>query len=261
MNLGLMVSLRDYDKFSGCNADFSELLLFESDLPGVDESITARLIQSASPRIEFVHSQEFMIADGVKRLVDLASEHPKIRSESVKVVRAARDLAKAIDAKYVVVHPGGIRESPADKTTFLNNLKESLSELGSDMLLLENMPWFYWVGQKRMISNICVSIEDMKTVESSVDGFVLDMCHGYLSRREGNSSFNESFLDAFGQRVRHIHASDAKIPDKEGLQIGEGEVDFSVLRGTDIPVLVEIWNGHADDGAGFKQGIEKLRRL
>jgi N-acetylneuraminate synthase len=68
-------------------------------------------------------------------------------------------------------------------------------------------------------------------------------------------------MERFGEKVMHVHASDAVAPDREGLQVGDGEVDFSVLMGMSVPVLVEIWNGHADGGAGFRVGIERLREM
>ena len=52
--------------------------------------------------------------------------------------------------------------------------------------------------------------------------------------------------------------------DGEGLQIGEGEIDFSSFaklyyncfgEATWIP---EVWQGHKDYGSGFKQALKKL---
>jgi N-acetylneuraminate synthase len=94
-----------------------------------------------------------------------------------------------------------------------------------------------------------------------VEGFTLDDCHGYLSRPSGDSSYRSEFLSAFGAKPHHLHVSDAKAPDRESLEIGEGEIDFSFLRDVHMPVLVEIWKGHEQNGRGFKQGIERLRAL
>ena len=68
-------------------------------------------------------------------------------------------------------------------------------------------------------------------------------------------------MSALGDRTMHVHASDAKIPDKEGLQIGDGEIDFSFLLDVGVPILVEVWNGHENRGEGFRTGIERLRSL
>jgi sugar phosphate isomerase/epimerase len=94
-----------------------------------------------------------------------------------------------------------------------------------------------------------------------VEGFTLDDWHGYLSRPGGDSSCCSEFLSALGTKTHHLRVRDAKAPDREGLETGEGEIDFSFLRDVRMPVLVEIWKGHEHNGRGFKQGIERLRAL
>jgi len=94
-----------------------------------------------------------------------------------------------------------------------------------------------------------------------VEGFTLDVCHGYLSRPDGDTSYCSEFLSALGTKTHHLHVSDAKAPDSEGLEIGEGEIDFSFLRDVKVPILVEMWKGHEHNGRGFKQGTERLRAL
>ncbi|MCU0853138.1 MAG: hypothetical protein MUC90_07820, partial [Thermoplasmata archaeon] len=84
---------------------------------------------------------------------------------------------------------------------------------------------------------------------------------GYLSRTEGDQGYCRRFLDALGAKVRHIHVSDARAPDSEGLQIGDGQIDFSILKDASVPITVEIWNGHLEEGQGFWLGIERLRAL
>ena len=62
--------------------------------------------------------------------------------------------------------------------------------------------------------------------------------------------------------IRHLHLSDAAGLDGEGLQIGEGVIDwvhfFTILgeyHGTMIP---EIWRGHQRQGEGFLIAIQRL---
>ncbi len=260
LRLGAMVGLNDYSNMRIPGADFSELLLFNGDLHVIGEQIAD--MRSAVPRIELVHVSEFMECEGSEVMVDLSSESETVRASSVDIVRRTREIARSLGCAMVVVHPGGIRSSRVDRSILLKNLKRSLTDLGSENLLLENMPWYYWFRkEQQMTSNVCVSIEDMKLVEDLVDGFTLDLCHGYLSCPEGDGEYNRRFIEAFGQKVVHIHASDAKAPASEGLQIGEGDVDFSILRESEVPVLVEIWNGHVNDGEGFRIGIERLRGM
>jgi N-acetylneuraminate synthase len=62
--------------------------------------------------------------------------------------------------------------------------------------------------------------------------------------------------------THHLHISDGSGLDGEGLQIGEGNIDWVRFfhltrdyRGTMIP---EIWRGHQHSGQGFIVAIQRL---
>lgn len=260
--LGTMVSVDDFANMRVQESQFSELLLFDGDVERLlSGNLLDRIIESHPP-IQYVHVQEFINHDGTDVLVDLSSEDETVRRQSVQVVAATRSIAHDLDDSPVVLHPGGIRKTMVDRQALLSNLDRSLDELGQTSLLMENMPWYYWYRKReRLVSNICVTIEDLVRFQDKVDGFTLDTCHGFLSNADGDPGYCTRFMDVFGDKVVHIHASDARTPDKEGLQIGDGDVDFSFLRDVEIPVLAEVWNGHANGGEGFKVAIERLRSL
>ncbi|MCJ7561822.1 MAG: sugar phosphate isomerase/epimerase, partial [Thermoplasmata archaeon] len=175
-------------------ADFSELLLFNGDLHIIDGQVADMC--STMPRRELVHVQEFMEFEGSEVMVDLSSESEAVRASSVDIVCRTRDVANSLGCGMVVIHPGGIHSSRVDRSILLENLKRSLADLGPENLLLENMPWYYWYRkEEQMVSNVCVSMEDMKLVQDLVDGFTLDLCHGYLSRPEGDEGYNRRFIE------------------------------------------------------------------
>jgi len=261
MKLGVMLSARDFKDLSFPEADFSELLMFDGDLDRIDGRLIAELMR-AKPPIAYVHAQEFVQHGGKGRLIDLTSEDEIFRASCIKILQDSRVLADSLGKVCLVIHPGGIRSSVVDRQPLLKNLERSLSELGPRGLLLENMPWYYWQkGTGRMVSSVCVSIEDIARLSDEVDGFVLDTAHGYLSRQEGSQEYLRDFMDVLGKKVKHIHLSDARAPDKEGLQVGEGDIDFSFLKGTPMPVMIEVWNGHEYGGAGFREGIKRMRAI
>ena len=65
----------------------------------------------------------------------------------------------------------------------------------------------------------------------------------------------------------HIHIGDATGVNGEGLQIGEGEIDFIKLgkilnEGCPTASFIpEIWQGHKNNGEGFWIALEKLKNL
>ncbi|MEM0344217.1 MAG: TIM barrel protein [Thermoplasmata archaeon] len=260
--LGFMVSLSDHVLLGVPGTQFRELLLFDGDLDRLTPDIMDSLKADARVPIGYVHAQEFFTFDGAQYLVDLSSDDASFRRACVELIERTRDAAESLGCRGVVIHPGGVRDRIENHVRLLANLKLSLMELGSDRLLLENMPWYYWHRPHgRMVSNVCVSLEDLAAVRDLVDGFTLDTSHGYLSKEAGDPSYLPRFVETFRDEVKHVHASDARAPDKEGLQIGDGEIDFSFMKGLDIPTVVEIWRGHENGGYGFMTAVERFRKI
>lgn len=66
-------------------------------------------------------------------------------------------------------------------------------------------------------------------------------------------------------RVRHLHVSDAAGRSGEGLQIGDGAIDFAellpLLWKTDAGMVPEIWLGHHAQGEGFYTALHRLTEI
>jgi len=79
--------------------------------------------------------------------------------------------------------------------------------------------------------------------------------------------FGIDFYD-FSTRIApisaHLHLGDARGVNGEGLQVGEGELDFKSLGDIlnahcpDASFIPEIWQGHKNGGEGFWIALERL---
>ena len=62
--------------------------------------------------------------------------------------------------------------------------------------------------------------------------------------------------------IDYLHVADAAGVDGEGIQLGEGKIDFErlapVFEDFNGPVITEIWRGHENRGKGFKQAAKYL---
>ncbi len=251
MRLGAMATLGDHAIISALKVDFLELLV----LPG-DGMLQIKEFCDAFDGELILHAPE-ELPDG--RLLDLSSLDPSWREASV---RRVREVTKAGEdtARPVVIHPGGITETPVgDTSDMLAGLRRSLDSL-PDYTWMENMPLHYHHRGRTLRSNLMCTPAEMKEVDDLVAGFTVDVSHAYLGVRENGNANVLAMFRELGEAVRHVHLSDARRPDVEGVMIGDGEVDmsfFPYLGG--LPVLLEVWDGHLKGGAGFREALRRMR--
>jgi N-acetylneuraminate synthase len=145
-------------------------------------------------------------------------------------------------------------------------LYESLSQLDTDgvEIIPQTMPPFPWHFGGQRNHNLFVDPQDIADFCRQHNYRVcLDISHSKLACTHNKISFKE-FLKQVGPYTAHLHIADAKDVDGEGLQIGEGEIDFPALAenleryAPHASFIPEIWQGHKNDGEGFWIALEKL---
>jgi len=262
MRLGVKARWTDADQMAMLGTDLMEVFIHEKDLFQHKKEMVKTFSRiSEEYNIELVvHNQEYFIDGENYHLVDLASQDDRLRQKAIKIVKKTLELANELDASYVIVHPGGIAPTKIENKQLLSTLIKSLKEIKDDKLIIENMPWFYLMHNGEVWrSNICIYAEDFFNFSDLVEGVTLDICHAYLSTDTGNQEHVINLKKSLNGLIRHVHASDAKPPYHEGIQIGEGFIDFNILKDFDVGIIPEIIDGHLNGGEGFRIAIERLR--
>ena len=91
----------------------------------------------------------------------------------------------------------------------------------------------------------------------------LDVSHSQLTCNHFEIDFYD-FCSKISKVSSHIHLGDASGVNGEGLQIGDGQIDFVKLGNIlqkncpDASFIPEIWQGHKNGGEGFWIALEKL---
>ena len=76
-----------------------------------------------------------------------------------------------------------------------------------------------------------------------------------------------SFAEQLAPITAHLHLGDALGVNGEGLQIGDGDIDFIRLADIfdrhcpDASFIPEIWQGHKNSGEGFWIALERLAKI
>lgn len=208
-----------------------------------------------------------------RRLVDLSSPDKTQRLASRDIIQRIIDKALAMAGSFagkprIILHLGGMDLEPADSAKKLVDLAiESLRQLDSRgvELLPENLPSRPWYFSGQWYQNAYMRAEDMIAVCRALHlGMTFDTSHAQLYC----NCFGESLKDYALQvapYVRHVHISDGAGLGGEGLQIGEGEINFDevlpLLGRGDWSWVPEIWRGHHFGYHGFFMALERLAQI
>ncbi|KKU92392.1 MAG: hypothetical protein A3J46_01880 [Candidatus Yanofskybacteria bacterium RIFCSPHIGHO2_02_FULL_41_11] len=207
-----------------------------------------------------------------KELFDLCHKTPERVSQSVilltKTIRKTRQLKNKFNSQIpkVIVHMGGMSANTETYNTrkMMRIAEKALSNIdlqGVD-LLPENLPPRPWYlgGQWYQLAFMHPK-EILEFCRSLGLGMTLDLSHAKLYC----NYFGQDLLDyikALLPVIRLVHVSDASGIDGEGLQIGEGEIEFNkvfdLLKDVEFSWVPEIWSGHNDHGAGFHLALKRL---
>jgi len=215
-----------------------------------------------------IHAPEY-IGD---HLFDLCCKNEKWRMESVRLAQRTVDLTRSMASHFrgtpkVIVHPGAMSlNAKLDANRLNTTLIRSLAEIDSDgvELLLENLPPYPWYFGGQWKGNYFMDAEEIRDLcEETGTHICFDLSHAalYCNAKEKNLADYIRIVKPF---IRHIHFADAYGLDGEGVQIGEGDIDFDLImplfkdyNGTWVP---EIWRGHLQNGKGFIEALIKLKQ-
>jgi N-acetylneuraminate synthase len=215
----------------------------------------------------FVHAPEFFD----QQLLDLATFDEERREASIALLQRTIAKTAALAPSFagiggIVIHVGGMSmDGPAaDRERLLQRAAAAFRRLDSRGLALlpENLPPRPWYLGGQWFQNVFIRPEEMVEFCQDLDvGMTLDLSHAQLYCTAYGRSLLE-YIDLCLPYTRHVHISDSAGIDGEGLQIGEGVVEWEAvlerLAGADFTWVPEIWSGHLHGGAGFVEAINRL---
>lgn len=193
-----------------------------------------------------------------------------------KVFEKAQRIGQLINRNQkeikVIVNCGGHTQksflSPVEVSDRIKLFHKNFAELelGNCRFLAQTMPPYPWHFGGQSFHNQFTSGDNIREILSSADerlGLCLDISHSYMWCNYSGESF-ENFTSSILHKVAHIHISDAAGTSSEGLQIGLGDIDFDKLKECLIDsrdyatLLPEIWQGHENQGSGFRIALNRL---
>ena len=271
---GVPVRYHDFNEYNAkISPDCFEFHLSYSDL---DLNIDEFLIGEYKCGF-IVHAPELFSGS---RLMDLASPDEEYRQYSVRetqrVIEITRSLKKyfpATERPMIVANIGGFTMDellPTDQLdSYYGRFADSLSllDMSGVELIPQTMAPFPWHFGGQRYQNLFVHADECRYWCEKLD---LRMCFDISHSRLMSNHFGVDFYE-FAEKIApitgHLHLGDASGLNGEGLQIGEGDIDFGKLAGildTHCPeasFIPEIWQGHKNGGEGFWVALERLEKI
>ena len=149
---------------------------------------------------------------------------------------------------------------------YYERFAQSLRELDLDgvELIPQTMAPFPWHFGGQRYQNIFVKIDEIVTWCRSLGlRMCFDISHTRLTCNHRVVDFYE-FSERIAPISAHLHLGDAAGLNGEGLQVGDGEIDFKrlgkiLIQGCPTASFIpEIWQGHKNGGEGFWIALERL---
>lgn len=268
---GVPVRYHDTARFLEiCEPDIIEFHLSYSDM----ERDPAAYLSGTYDLGFVVHAPELFAGS---KLMDLATPDEALRRYSLEQTQAVIDITRGLKKFFpktrrppIVANIGGFTMdeplSPEEKAERYRIFAQSLTELDMDGVELtpQTMAPFPWHFGGQRHQNIFIFPEESAAFCAKHDlRMCVDISHTKLAANHFGFDFAQG-LAQLGPHTAHLHFGDAKGLDGEGLQIGEGEIDFDeigqVLRkhAPTASFIPEIWQGHKNMGEGFWTALERL---
>ncbi|GAA2127140.1 N-acetylneuraminate synthase family protein [Nocardioides bigeumensis] len=259
-----------------CTPDFLEFHFSYKDLE-LDLADVFAPFETPLPMGYACHSPDLFTGDF---LLNLASDDDDHWERSITELQRVVDLTRsmrpyfAVDAPdpVVIASLGGFTHS-AHATPDLLPAMYARVAAGLDRiddsgvrLCAQTLPPFPWYMGGQLFCNLFVGAADTAEWAEKYDRrLCLDVSHSKLAANFGQQPFSEA-IDLLAPHADHLHLVDATGVDGEGVQVGDGEVDWALLAqqlDTHCPTagfIPEIWQGHVNDGEGFWIALERLEQ-
>ena len=211
-------------------------------------------------------------------LIDLASPDEAIWERSIHEVQRVVDLTRDLREHFtceqdpiVVVTMGGFLPDrhlrPEERYPLYERVQQGLERVDEAgvRLTAQTLPPFPWLMGGQQHHNLFMEPEDtVWFCETYGRRLTFDVSHSKLAANFYQRPFSE-YIDLMGPHTEHLHIVDSVGVDGEGVQVGEGEVDFKDLAermdrlAPNAPFIPEIWMGHVNTGEGFFVALDRLQ--
>ena len=270
---GIPVRYHDFSTL----AKMSNFDLVEFHLSYQDMEIDPTDYLEINNTLDFVvHSPELFADDHILNLAEINDQY-RIRSinELDKVCSITRKLKQYFSKTtkpMIIVNVGGFTENNflgyEERFVLYERVAESLNQINQSgiEIIIQTMPPFPWHFGGQRYHNLFVDADEIRDFcEKYKYRICFDISHSMMACNYYGWNLSD-FTKKIATYNAHLHIVDAKGIDGEGIQIGEGDVNFKKIAlelnnlCPKISFVPEVWQGHKNKGHGFWHALSYLEK-
>ncbi len=270
---GLPVRYHDWRSLiTDSTPDFLEFHFSYKDL----DLDPARFLDERLPMAFTTHSPDLFAGDF---LLNLASEDDEHWTRSIRELQRVIDTTRTMRQWFtceqdpvLIASLGGFSKDAhvprAELQPMYARVNDAWERLDTDgvRLCAQTLPPYPWYMGGQLYCNLFVGGEDTAAFASTYGRrLTFDVSHSKLSANFSGMPFSE-MTELIAPHTDHLHLVDAVGIDGEGVQVGDGEIDWAMLArqldrlAPNASFIPEIWQGHVNNGEGFWTALERLER-
>lgn len=268
---GVPVRYHDFNEYN----DRIKPDLFEFHLSYSDMDLDISEYLTGTYDCDFVvHAPELFSGS---RLMDLASPDEEYREFSIRETQRVIDITRELKKYFpktqrpmIVANVGGFTMDENLPKEVIESYYETFAasierlDMAGVELIPQTMAPFPWHFGGQRYQNIFVHADEIVHWCNKLGlRMCFDISHSRLTCNNFGLDFYE-FAEKIAPLTGHLHLGDSKGVNGEGLQIGDGDLDFDrlgkILKDAcpDAYFIPEIWQGHKNSGEGFWVALERL---
>ena len=195
------------------------------------------------------------------RIFDPLSLDKETNELSSKVLQRTERLSKTLEQLTGGVVPivGSFSQrNTMEHSEFFERLTAEVIAASSQSIYPQWLPVNAWYFGGTMKLDVFNNESYIQMIEKYDIKICLDICHVILSANSHGADYTK-WLARLMPYSGHLHVAEAIGEDGEGLALGTGlPIDYvEILKNKDMKVI-EVWQGHFDEGYGFKQAVKYL---
>ena len=202
------------------------------------------------------------------QLMDPFSPDPEQKSQSLHILERTVELAQRLQelTNRMVPVVGSFSVVHHSREDFFERHAELLKTYRerSVTIMPQWLPPIAWYFGGSVRLDAMNNLSDADLLENYNLPICLDYCHMIMGRNCFGFSADD-LIKKLEPLVGHIHLADAAGIDGEGLAFGDGEPEnlelFRNAFNYDCLKVIEVWQGHLNQGSGFRNALMKLEEL